>query len=130
MTTPADPASQLVARLSRLERQHRQLRRVAIGGLCLVPLGLAAFVAGRSAPVVQADRVELVTADGARRAVLSTDSAGVSLTLLDRKGRTASALRLSNQLELRDNVPTLKLLDSRGEVVATLGGPVVKHLVQ
>ncbi|MFL5494919.1 MAG: hypothetical protein ACJ8DJ_19700 [Gemmatimonadales bacterium] len=30
--------------------------------------------------VVQADRVELVTASGARRAVLSADSAGVSLT--------------------------------------------------
>jgi len=46
------------------------------------------------------------------------------------KGRPASALRLSNQLELRDNFPTLTLLDSRGGVVATLGGPVVKHLVQ
>jgi hypothetical protein len=116
MTTPADLAS--------------QLRRVAIGGLCLAPLGLAAFVTGRSAPVVQAERVELVTANGARQAVLSTDSAGVSLTLFDRKGRPASALRLSNHLELRDNFPTLTLLDSRGEVVATLGGPVVKHLVQ
>jgi len=130
MTTPADPASQLVTRLNRLERQHRQLRQVALGGLCLVPLSLAAFATGRSAPVVQADRVELVTADGARRAVLSTDSAGVSLTLFDRKGRPASALRLSNQLELKDNFPTLTLLDSRGGVVATLGGPVVKHLVQ
>jgi len=130
MTTPADPASQLAARLSRLERQHRQFRRVAIGGLCLVPLSLAAFTTGRRAPVVQADRVELVTAAGARRAVLNADSAGVSLTLFDRKGRPASALRLSNQLELRDNFPTLTLLDSRGGVVATLGGPVVKHLVQ
>jgi len=130
MTTSSDPASHLVARLNRLERQHRQLRRVAIGGLCLVPLGLAAFATGRSAPVVQADRVELVTADGARRAVLSTDSAGVSLMLLDRKGRPASSLRLSNQLELKDNSPTLTLLDSRGAVVATLGGPLVKHLVE
>jgi hypothetical protein len=130
MTTSSDPASHLVARLSRLERQHRQLRRVAIGGLCLVPFGLAAFATGRSAPVVQADRVELVTADGARRAVLSTDSAGVSLMLFDRKGRPASSLRLSNQLELRDNFPTLTLRDSRGAVVATLGGPMVKHLVE
>jgi hypothetical protein len=130
MTTPADPASQLAARMNRLERQHRQLRRVALGGLCLVPLSLAAFATGQSAPVVQADRVELVTASGKPQAVLSTDSAGVSLTLLDRKGRPASAMRLSNQHDLTDNFPTLALIDSQGKVVATLGGPTVKHLVQ
>ena len=130
MTTPAASASQLASRLSRLERQHRQLRRVALGGLSLILLGLAAFTSGRSAPVVQADRVELVTASGARRAVLSADSAGVSLTLLDRKGRPASAMRLSNTAELVDNFPTLTLLDSEGKEVATLGGPTVKHLVQ
>ena len=81
-----------------------------------------------SAPVTKLCTVS--TGPPARRAVMSTDSAGVSLTLFDRKGRPASALRLSNQLELRDNFPTLTLLDSRGGVVATLGGPVVKHLVQ
>jgi hypothetical protein len=126
MTTPADSPSQVLARLSRLERQ---IRRVAIGGLCLVPLSLAAFATGRSAPVVQADRVELVTASGARRALLSADSAGVSLTLFDRKGRPASAVRLSSDPDQRD-FPTLNLLDSRGDVVATLGGPTVKHLAQ
>jgi len=130
MPTPADPASQLASRLSKLERQHRQLRRVAFGGLCLVPLGLAAFTTQRSAPVVQADRVELVTASGARRALLSTDSAGVSLTLFDRRGRPASAMRLSNESDLTDVFPTLRLLDPQGKVVATLGGPTVKHLVQ
>jgi hypothetical protein len=130
MTTATDPASQLLARLSRLERQHRQLRRVAIGGLCLVPLSLAAFATGRSAPVVQADRVELVTASGERRAVLSGDSDGVGLTLFDRKGKPSSAMRLSSEPDLRGDFPTLRLLDSRGEVVATLGGPTIKHLVQ
>ena len=126
MTTPADSPSQVLARLSRLERQ---IRRVAIGGLCLVPLSLAAFASGGGASVVQADRVELVTASGARRAVLSTDSAGVSLTLFDRKGRPASAMRLSSDSGQRD-FPTLNLLDSRGDVVATLGGPTIKHLVE
>jgi hypothetical protein len=130
MTTPADSASQLASRLSQLERQHRHFRRVAFGGLCLVPLGLAAFTTVRSAPVVQADRVELVTASGAPRAVLSADSAGVSLTLLDRRDRPASAIRLSNESDLTNVFPTLSLLDPQGKVVATLGGPTVKHLVQ
>src|SRR5215210_1303743 len=53
MSTPLDPASQLVARLARLERQHRQLRRIALGGLCLLPLVLAAFSMERGAPIVQ-----------------------------------------------------------------------------
>jgi hypothetical protein len=130
MSTPADPSSRIVSRLSQLERQHRQFRRLAVGGLCLLLIGLAAFASGRSAPVVQADRVELVTASGTRQAVLSADTAGVSLTLFDRKGRPASAMRLSTDSTLMKNDPTLTLLDSQGRVVATLGGPTVRHLVQ
>jgi hypothetical protein len=126
MSTQADSTFQLASRLSQLERQHRHLRRVALGGLLLIPLGLAAFTTGRRAPVVQADRVELVTAGGATRAVLSADSAGVSLTFLDRKGRPASAIRLTNV----DRFPSLTLFDSKGKAVAMLGGPDVKHLMQ
>ena len=123
MTTPADPSSEIASRLSRLERQHRQLRRLALAGLSLLPFGLAAFATRGSAPVVQADRVELVTASGARQAVLSADTAGVNLTLVDRKGRPLSGMRL-------DNDSKLMLLDAQGREVATLGGPAVRHLVQ
>ena len=130
MSTPADPSSQIVSRLSQLERQHRQFRRLAVGGLCLLPLGLAAFATARSAPVVQANRVELVAASGARQAVLSADAAGVSLTLLDRKGRPGSSMRLSNDSTLTSDNPTLTLRDAEGRAVATLGGPTLRHLIQ
>ncbi len=123
MTTPADPSSRIAFRLSRLERQNHQLRRLALAGLCLLPLGLAAFATGRSAPVVQAERIELVTASGTRQAVLSADTAGVNLTLVDREGRPVTGMRLSNDSKLT-------LLDSQGKEVATLGGPSVRHLVQ
>jgi hypothetical protein len=121
MTTP-DVAG-ITARLIQLERQQRRFRRLALGALCLLPVGLGAFAAGRRAPVVQAERVELITASGTRQAVLSSDSAGVNLTLLSVKGRPAGALRLSND-------SMLTLLDATGRPVAVLGGPKVRHLAE
>ena len=117
MTT--SDVSDLTARLSELERQHRRLRRLAWGALCLLPIGLGAFTNG-TGPVVRAEQVELVTASGTRQADLNADSAGVTLTLFTTKGRPASALRLSDS--------TLTLLDASGRTVATLGGPRVRHL--
>ena len=90
---------------------------VALG---LIPIvGLGGF-AGRAEPVVRAEQVELVTATGTRQAALNADSAGVTLTLFTRKGRPASALRLTDS--------TLTLLDASGRHIATLGGPMVRHL--
>ena len=114
--------TEMATRLTRLERQQLRLRRLAWGGLCLLPVGLGAFASGGPAPVVQAEQVELVNATGTRQAVLSADSTGVTLTLFTVKGRPASALRLSDS--------TLMLLDASGEPVATLGGPRVRHLVE
>jgi hypothetical protein len=114
--------SDLSARLAELERQQQRARRLALGVLCLLPLGLGAFASGGSDPVVRAQRVELVTPTGARQAILSADSGGVTLTLLTAKGQPASALRLSDS--------TLTLLNADGEPVATLGGPRVRHLVE
>jgi hypothetical protein len=119
MTTP-DVAG-ITARLIQLERQQRRFRRLALGALCLLPVLLGAFAAGRRAPVVQAERVELITANGTRQAVLSSDSAGVNLTLFSAKGRPASALRLDSMLTL---------LDATGQPVAVLGGPKVRHLAE
>ncbi len=115
----ASEVSELAARLARLERYHRSLRRLGWGLLCLLPVGLGAF-ANRSGPVVRAEQVELITANGVRQATLEADSAGVTLTLFTAKGRLASALRLSDS--------TLTLLDDNGRPVATLGGPRVRHL--
>ena len=118
MTT--SDVTQLTARLARIERHQRSLRRLAWGALCLLPVGLGAFASGGSGPVVRAEQVELVTASGTRQAALNADSAGVTLTLFTAKGRPASALRLSDS--------ALTLLDASGRPVATLGGPRVKHL--
>jgi hypothetical protein len=112
--------SRLTARLAQLERRQRSLRRLAWGALCLLPLALGAFVKGEPGPVVRAEQVELITANGTRQAALNADSTGVTLTLFSAKGRPASALRLSDS--------TLTLLDARGQPVATLGGPRVRHL--
>lgn len=121
MTT--SDGSQLAARLLQLERQQRQFRHLALGVLCLLPIGLGAFASGRRAPVIQAERVELINGRGTRQAVLSADSTGVNLTLLTAKGRPASSIRLSDD-------STLTLLDATGRPVATLGGPPVRHLVK
>lgn len=109
-------------RMERIERQHRRLRRLAWGALSLLPLGLGAFVSGRADPVIRTQQVELLNPAGARQAVLSADSAGVTLTLLGPRGKPVSALELGDS--------GLTLLDANGQPVATLGGPRVRHLVE
>lgn len=108
--------AELQARFAVLERRQRTL---ALGVLCILPLGLGAFTLG-AGPVVRAEQVELITAGGTRQAMLDSDSAGVTLTLFGTKGQPASAMRLTDS--------TLALLDGRGRTVALLGGPVVRHL--
>ena len=114
--------SRLAARLHHLELQHRRLRRFAWGLVCLLPLGLVAFVRGGPGPVVRAEQVELLNAAGARQAVLIADSGGVTLTLFGSRGKPVSALQLGDS--------ALTLLDSGGQPVARLGGPQVRHLVE
>jgi hypothetical protein len=114
--------SRLAARLERIERQQRRLRRFAWGALCLLPLGLGAFVGGGADPVVRAEQIELLNPAGARQAVLRADSAGVMLMLFGPRGKPVSALQLDDS--------ALTLLDAAGQPVATLGGPGVKHLVE
>ena len=118
MTT--SDVAELTARLAQLERHQRRLGRFAWGALCLLLVGVTAFASGEPGPVVRAEQVELITANGTRQAALNADSAGVTLTLFTAKGRPASALRLSDS--------TLTLLNASGQPVATLGGPRVRHL--
>jgi hypothetical protein len=90
-------------------------------------LGLAAVAAlaafTRREPVVRAERIELVSADGVRRAVLAADSTGFVLTVLDARGRPVSALRLNPE-------PWLSVESGRGEEMAGLGAPRVRHLTE
>jgi len=47
----------------------------------------------------------------------------LSSCLVTAKGRVASAVRLAAD-------STLKILDGTGSVIATLGGPMIKQLIQ
>jgi hypothetical protein len=110
----------LSARLARLEQRERNLRRIGWGALCLLPLGLGAFAGSGPGPVIRAEQVDLLTEQGVRRAALNADSSGVTLTLFTTRGRPVSALHLNDS--------TLALLDAKGQPVAILGGPRVRHL--
>ena len=119
MTTTIDP-TMIAARLHRLEDRVRRLHRL-VAVLALLPLALAGFAMTSRAPVIRAERLELTGPGDATQAVLRADTAGAQLVLFDAKGRARSAVRLS-----ADTV--LQVLDGSGSVVATLGGPRVRHL--
>ena len=117
VTMTTSDVAKLTARLVQLERQQRSRSRLALGALCL---GVVAFVGRGAGPVIRAEQVEIITANGTRRAALNADSTGVTLTLFSARGHPASAVRLSDS--------TLTLLNASGQTVATLGGPRVRHL--
>ena len=112
----------LIARVAHLERRQRVLQPLAGLALVLTTAALVAFAAAGPG-IVQAQRVELVDLKGAARASLGADSAGVILTLLDKRGRVAASLRLEADARLA-------VLDGAGREVAGLGAPRVQHLVQ
>jgi hypothetical protein len=109
------------SRILRLERQVRRAQAVACGGALLAATMLLTGYAGKSGRVVQAERLELVTPGGVRRAVLGTDTLGFAVTLLDGQGRPAAILRLSGE-------PRIAVQTGRGREVAGLGSPEVHHL--
>lgn len=121
MSTPSDTAD-FAARIALLERRQRFLP--TLGAFALVSVVAAATGFTRDGPgVVQAERVELVDAQGTTRAALSTDTTGVSVTLYDKRGRPTASLQLNGD-------PRLTVRDAGGREVAALGAPRVQHLVQ
>ena len=119
---PPDSAAQ-VASIARLERQVRRAQALACGSALLTTtLLLSGYHVGTS-QVLQAERLELVTAPGVRRAVLSADSLGFRLVLVDPQGRPAGGLRLNDD-------PRLSIETERGREVAGLGGPKVHNLTE
>jgi hypothetical protein len=80
----------------------------------------AALLAGRP-PVLQAERIELVSAEGVPQAVLAADSAGFLVTVLNAQGRPVAALRLNGE-------PWLAVQSGNGREVAGLGAPKVHQL--
>ncbi len=94
---------------------------VPIVSICVVAAAAAAFAAGKAAApeVVQAQRFELVDAEGEVRARLSVaPTIGPGLFLYDDRGEVRARLRLT-----RDGCPTLELWDEdgRGGVAVFVG---------
>ncbi len=121
MSTPSIPVD-LAARIAFLERRQRLLPPLT--ALALASVVAAATGFARQGPgVVQAERIELVDAQGATRATLATDTTGASLTVYDKRGRVSASLQLNGD-------PRLTVRDAGGREVAALGAPRVQHLVQ
>jgi hypothetical protein len=117
---PSAPADQ-AARIRRLEREVRHLR---VFGVAAVVLTLALLLSGfnpSAAPVVRAERLELVSATGVRQAILRADTSGFDLMLLDQQGRPSGRLRLTDE-------PWLSVMTGRGDEAAGLGAPKPQHL--
>ena len=92
-----------------------------LGLLLLAGALLLTTLAMRQAPVIRAERIELLTPSGAAQAVLTADTSGVYLTLLDARGRPAGALRLNGE-------PWLSVRTGNGQEVAGLGSPKAHRL--
>ena len=116
MSTP-HAAECLAVRFGQLELQNRRLRFGLLSLAAMVAgFGLVAF-RSRAPTVIQAERFELVTAAGQRRAVLAADSSAFSVVLYGLRGQPMSGMALS------DAAPRLVVLNGAGRVLASLGGP-------
>ena len=93
-----------------------------LGAAAALIAALSAFAA-RGQPILRAERIELVSAEGVRQAVLAADSGGFVVMVLDTQGRAVSSLRL-------DGEPWLSVQSENGQEVAGLGSPRVRHLTK
>jgi hypothetical protein len=110
-----------------MSQQHRFTspagRIGLLGTVAILACALALSAFARREPVIQAERIELVSADGVRRAVLAADNSGFRVIVLDGRGRPVSALRLNPE-------PWLTVESGNGREVAGLGAPKVHHLTE
>jgi hypothetical protein len=111
------------SRIVRLERQVQRAQTLACGGALLAATLLLTGYHDGLSEVIQAERFELVTTQGVRQAILSADTLGFAVTLLDGRGRPAGILRLSDE-------PRVAVQTGRGREVAGLGFPQVQHLTE
>jgi hypothetical protein len=99
------------------------------GGACgfsgptLVSAALLVAFIGNGQDVVRAGRVELVDAEGALRAAVGADTAGVTLVMYDNQGRVSASFQLNDK-------PRLSIRDAGGREVARLGAVQVQHLIE
>jgi hypothetical protein len=110
-------------RISRLERQLKCAQLLACGSGILAATLLLSGYDRRGGEVVQAERLELVTSQGVRQAILHADTLGFAVTLLDGRGKPAGILRLSEE-------PRVTVETGRGREVAGLGAPKAHNLTE
>jgi hypothetical protein len=118
--------SDLTDPAARIRQLETELQRIRILGLAAVLLMLTLTLSGfgqSAEPVVRAERLELVSTQGVRQAILRADTSGFVMMLLDERGRPSARLRLTDE-------PWLSIQTDRGEEVAGLGEPKVRHLTE
>ena len=101
-----------------MSQRHPFPRAYLVLLAALAALSLAAL---RPQPVLRAERIELLTPGGTTGATLTADSAGMTITLLDPRGRPVGALRLNGE-------PWLSVQGGDGREAAGLGRPKVHRL--
>ena len=100
-------SSEIAARLARLERENRRVKKaglVLLGGAGLLLLA-AARPAGR-VRIVEATELRLIDSTGALRGAMTADRTGAQLLLKDSVGKNRARLRVAD-----DGTPRLELLD-------------------
>ena len=70
---------------------------LACGSALIAATLLLSGYAGNAGEVVQTERLELVTVQGVRNAILSADTLGFAVTLLDGQGRLTGILRFTEE---------------------------------
>ena len=143
MTAQASELTAVVARLEKVERQNRRLRRAGIAVLVLAAAGLLMGQATPKARIVEAEGFFLKDEKGNIRALLGVNKVGPGLEgpglgLFDEKGKLRALLAVGKEgpgLALFDkddkpriglgimvkDVPVLYLSDENGKVRARLG---------
>ena len=105
MIAQAPELAAVVARLEKVERQNRRLKRV---GVVVLALAVAGMVMGQAMPrarIVEAEEFVLRDAAGNVRAELVAFKDGPALTLLDENGKSRATLAVDKpgpRLSLHD----------------------------
>jgi hypothetical protein len=110
MTATAQPPDNVEARLRRLERENRRLKRAGVALLGLAALG--ALLGGQAQPkekTVTAREFILEGSDGTKRAALYSTGSGAYLALYGKGGETVLALSGSDTPGLTVYDPGRKL---------------------
>jgi hypothetical protein len=123
MSAQAEEVRAILARIERLERQNRRLKRIAVGGLLLL-VTVAVMGAPSPSRTIEAQRFVLTDSAGRTRAVLGTEKADATqsfysptLTLYTENGKPGLQLI---EYGLDTPIPEVRMPDANGNDGATL----------